>query len=95
MALRYIGGSSFRISSRYYCTVNKKGTIINEFKTTNWTKERQQACVDTLLKTKNDLQEKWRENEEIAGGDEETMEQVKLNEDTGEIGGPRGPEPTR
>merc|ERR1712063_249350 len=74
----------------------KEGSIgRKEFSSGNWTQERQQAVTESLLQTQKHLQNKWRETEEMSGGDEGSAEDVIINANTGEVGGPKGPEPTR
>ena len=69
---------------------------IKYFTSNNWTTERQKLCVDTLLQVQKDLEDKWKTTYELADAVEEVEDQkVRINEETGEIGGPRGPEPTR
>ena len=74
----------------------KEGSVgRKEFTSSNWTQERQQAVTESLLETQKHLQNKWRQTEEMSGGDEGSAEDVIINANTGEVGGPKGPEPTR
>ena len=69
---------------------NKKtSSTKREFKSQNWTKERQDAVVENL---KKQLETKWKTTEEVGG---EAPEDISIDNKTGEIGGPKGPEPTR
>jgi hypothetical protein len=96
MALRQAGRVLRRFST-------KEGTLApgsvgkEEFLTTNWTKERQEKVTESLLQTKEKLEEKWRQTEMLSGAaDENTpVEDVRVNKVTGEVGGPKGLEPTR
>ena len=93
-----------RVSFQYTLTQNRKyseGTTrkeikfeTKEFTTKNFTKERHDIAIE---QAKKKILEKQQQTAELLKGtvELEVDKDVGHNKETGEIGGPKGPEPTR
>eukprot|EP00011_Vannellida_sp_DIVA3-517-6-12_P002219 CAMPEP_0114628164 /NCGR_PEP_ID=MMETSP0168-20121206/12673_1 /TAXON_ID=95228 ORGANISM="Vannella sp., Strain DIVA3 517/6/12" /NCGR_SAMPLE_ID=MMETSP0168 /ASSEMBLY_ACC=CAM_ASM_000044 /LENGTH=114 /DNA_ID=CAMNT_0001839525 /DNA_START=21 /DNA_END=365 /DNA_ORIENTATION=- len=89
------GGSlAVRLQWREYTIDGKEARRIREFKPGNYTMQRQNEVLKRRIEDmKNEkLQQAAVQEEE---GQKEDPEALDRNEETGECGGPQGPEPTR
>jgi hypothetical protein len=76
-------------------STDTSGRKIKEFKSNNYTYERQKRCVESLLEVQDALKRDRAAVAELLNDEELDQGEIKINNETGEVGGPVGPEPTR